>query len=325
VSRPRPRDATTETPDDAGRAGPAGHIDVDAVRAWIGDIVGPDFTLDLEKERAWATTLRVTVGGATLWFKACQPVQAFEPRLTAELARRWPDRLPRVLGFDEARAWLLTADAGAAIGTLGNDPEIWLRALPRYAELQLGEAARAGEHLALGVPDLRLERLPGEFDRLLQADLPLGPTALARLRAFAPRFRLLCEDLAGAGVGPSIQHDDLHVNGLFVRDGELRFLDWGDASIAPPFFSLVVTFWFLERQNGLARDDPWFARLRDAYLEPWGGSDLREAFALAFRIGLLAHPIAWLRHREPMVSAARRDFDRHFAELLDWVIARGLG
>ena len=90
------------------------------------------------------------------WFKACAPVQAFEPRLTAEPFARYPDRVVEVLGHDEERAWLLLGDAGTPIGALGNPPETWLVALRLYAELRRGEVAHTFDHLAHGVPDLRV-------------------------------------------------------------------------------------------------------------------------------------------------------------------------
>jgi len=75
--------------------------------------------------------------------------------------------------------------------------------------------------------------------------------------------------------------------------------------IAHPFASLVVTFRFLEERNQLAPGDPWFARLRDAYLEPWGGG-LAGVFALAIRVGTLAHTFAWARQRDYLPEAAPR-------------------
>jgi len=68
--------------------------------------------METAHERPWATVLRVPLAGGVAWFKACAPVQAFEPRLTAGLYTRWPDRVAEVLGYDEERAWLLLADAG---------------------------------------------------------------------------------------------------------------------------------------------------------------------------------------------------------------------
>ena len=116
-------------------------------------------------------------------------------------------------------------------------------------------------------------------------------TELEALRRFEPRFAELCAEVAAESPGDSIQHDDLHVNGVFVLGDELRVMDWGDASIGHPFASLIVTFRFLERENGLSPDDPWFARLRDAYLEPWG-TGLVPAFERAYRIAAFAHAIA---------------------------------
>jgi hypothetical protein len=282
--------------------------------------VRPTGPFELVKSRAWATVYRVPIDGGQAYFKACAPVQAFEPRLTGALAARWPDRLPEVLAFDEDRAWLLTVDAGRPIGELGNDPALWLRVLPRYAELQRGEAAVAVDHLAHGVPDLRTTELPARFRDLGRRELPIGATESAALRRLAARFEALCGELAAGPVADSVQHDDLHVNAVFVRDDALRVLDWGDASIGHPLFSLVVTFRFLREENGLDPADPWFPRLRDAYLEPWG-RDLVPLFELAQRVGTVAHAFTWLRHRDVMDAAARREFDELFPGVLRSAIA----
>lgn len=246
-------------------------------------------------------------------------MQAFEPGLTAALSARWPQLAPVVIAHDEARGLLLLEDAGTPIGVHGNPPEAWEVVLPRYAELQRGEAAHAGVHVTSGVPDLRLARLPERFERLLAAELPLEPDETARLRARATRFADECDELAAAGVPETIQHDDLHFANVYDRAGTLRVLDWGDASVAHPFFSLVVTFHFLFRVTKLPVGDPWFARLRDVYLEPWG-SGHEETFALALRVGTVAHAVAWLRQREHLPEPARADFDPHFAKLLRHVL-----
>jgi hypothetical protein len=98
-------------------------------------------------------------------------------------------------------------------------------------------------------------------------------------------------------------------------------IDWGDASISHPFASLVVTFHFLEQFNKPAPSDPWFTRLRDAYLEPWGRG-LAAVFALAFRVGTIAHTFAWVRQREALPADARPDFDRYFAVELRRALAQ---
>ena len=292
-----------------------------AAERWIREHVEPAGAIEVTHERPWSTVLRVPLADDVAWFKACAPVQAFEPRLTAELSARWPDRVTETLAHDEERAWLLLADAGTSLRELGNPPETWLRVLPLYAELQRGEAAHADDHVVHGVPDLRLATLPARYEGRLRGDLPLEPDELRRLRDFGPRFAELCDELAEHGVPETVQHDDLHHANVYVRDESTRVLDWGDTSIGHPFASLVVTFGFLEEVNALPPPDPWFERLRDAYLEPWG-SGLETTFALALRVGTFAYAIAWVRQRDQLTDASRRAFDKHFPGVLRRALAR---
>ena len=296
-------------------------MDVIAAEDWIRKYVEPVGSIEATHIRPWATVKRVPVAGGVTWFKACAQVQAFEPRLTAELFARWPDRVTEVLAVDEARRWLLLGDAGIAVGERGNPPEAWLEALPSYAELQKGEMAYVKTHLGHGVPDLRMAALPAGYERLLASEVPLARQDVNRLRDYAPRFTELCAALAETGIHESVQHDDLHMANLYSGGGKLRVVDWGDSSIAHPFFSLVVTFRFLEEVNHLAPDDPWFPRLRDAYLEPWG-SGLEETFEIAIRVGWFAHAIAWTRQRAALPAEARPDFDRAFAIILRRAVAQ---
>jgi hypothetical protein len=294
-----------------------------AAEGWIRSAVALDGPVELVRARPWATIAKAASPVGVVWFKACAPVQRFEPRLTADLAERWPDRVARVLAHDPMRGWLLTADAGDPVAAHDNDPRIWLRALPLYAELQRGEVAHTDDHLHHGVPDRRVDRLPGQFAELLASPLPIEAGEVGRLRKFAPDFGDLCAELSAASPVATIQHDDLHLRSLFVDGPALRVLDWGDACIGHPFSTLVVTFTWLEEVNGLPSDDGWFARLRDAYLEPWD-RDLRAGFDLAMRVGLVAEAVGWLRHRSAMTADYRRTFDPHFAGLLRRVLARAV-
>ena len=159
---------------------------------------------------------------------------------------------------------------------------------------------------------------PYSYEELLRLDLPLERDEIHRLRDFAARFAELCDELAAYDVPETIQHDDLHHANLYVHAGRMRVLDWGDASISHPFASLVVTFRFLEERTTLAPGDPWFARLRDGYLESWG-QGLTAAFALALRIGSSARPIAYMRAAGRIAAGGTASF-RH--GLLDRVAAR---
>jgi hypothetical protein len=294
-------------------------VDRAAAEEWIRAHVTPTGPIQTVHERPWATVLRVPLASEAVWFKACGSLQTFEPNLTARLFIRWPAVVPQVLGCDRDRAWLLLSDSGIKIAALGNPPDLWLALLPRYAELQQGEAVHAGEHLEDGVPDLRVATLPGRYEALLSRDLPLENAEIAGLHQLARRFEQLCAELDAATVPETVQHDDLHMNNVYFRNGIIRVIDWGDSCISHPFASLVPTFRFLQERNGLPVGHSWFRRLRDAYLEPWG-SGLAETFALATRVGAFAHAMAPLAQREALTGAGRAAFDVDLAVRLRWAL-----
>ena len=185
---------------------------------WVCGHVRPTGPAEVVRDRVWATTSRIPTADGIVWFKAAAASHRFEAELVAQLAGGWPDLLPRVLGYDSERGWLLLADAGTPFEQLGNPPELWLRLLPRYAELQR-EA-----NVPSSVPDRTLSRWPELYDDLARSELPLGRAEIARLRRFAPQFSELCEELAGYGLRDAIQHDYLHHKNAFV-DGE-RLGSW---------------------------------------------------------------------------------------------------
>jgi hypothetical protein len=156
---------------------------------------------------------------------------------------------------------------------------------------------------------------------MLERDIPLEPDEVARLRRFAPRFAELCTELRSRGVPDTIQHDDLHQANVWAKDGRLLVLDWGDACVSHPFASLFVPFFFLDDQSRLPPGDPWYARLRDAYLEPWG-SGLVDTFELALRVGTIAHAFAWFRQFDALPEEAKPDFMRWFPSLLRQAVAQ---
>ena len=106
----------------------------------------------------------------------------------------------------------------------------------------------------------------------------------------------LCDRLAAYGIGETVQHDDLHDAQIFVRDGRFQVLDWGDACVSHPFFTLSVS---LEGvlQWGLydVEDAVDVVPFRDEYLAPfvaaYPGVDVVEAVEPALRLGWVCRAV----------------------------------
>lgn len=235
---------------------------------------------------SWATVMRIPTDDGTLWFKANAPRLTREAALVTLLAARDPGFVPPLLAADPERGWMLMAHAG---GTLREAPDersqqCWLRLLPRYARLQLDLTDDVDELLALGVPDLRLATLPRRY-----ADLFDHVEAEPRFRQALPLVAELCERLAAYGVQETLQHDDLHDGQVFVDGDRVRLLDWGDACVSHPFFSLSVALkGVIARGPDDVEGSVDTAPFRDAYLGPFQDRydvDLRAACDLALRLG----------------------------------------
>jgi hypothetical protein len=253
--------------------------------------------------------------GAVVWFKANPPGSAFEPALVRALADWVPDHVLQPLAVDTERAWSLLPDGGPLLD------DDWEGPLRQYAALQRELGLRAGELAALGLPDHRPGSLVAHFDAL--ADLTGAPQDVRRVR---PRLADWCAELADSGIPDTLDHSDLHEAQVFqgesANGGTRRyvFFDWGDASLAHPFTSLLVTARVARERHG-ADSPAVLARLRDAYLEPWTGGrhelpELRRVASLACRVGPVARALTWNRL---FPGSAARPQTAHHENIARWL------
>ncbi len=277
--------------------------------AWIEREVaslGAAPTGDLEQVhvRPWSTVIRVPTSVGALFFKANAASLRHEVHINRFLAERRPDCTTELIAVDIERGWILMADAGRSLREIVAEEgsvERWLDVLPIYASVQVDLAGAADDLVALGVPDLRLAALPeaaavmlASLDGLTTDEFP--PEQVARLREAMPVIGERFEELAGYGLRDTIQHDDFHDGQVFVRDGRYLLLDWADACITHPFFSLAVTLsgviaWGPDDVENSVDTTPY----RDAYLTPFAGmaapQDLVAAADLATRLGWLCRAV----------------------------------
>jgi hypothetical protein len=255
--------------------------------------------IDQHHVRPWSTVMRVPTEQGDVYFKANASALRHEAALVTLLAARRPDCVPPLLAVDVERGWMLMADAGTRLREIverEGDLSCWLEILPLYAGLQIDLADHADELLAVGVPDLRLSTLPSRYEQLLDVLVELPSYDRRRLEGNMSRVGEMCEELAGYGLAETIQHDDFHDGQIFVRDGCYLLLDWGDACMSHPFFTLSVTLegnlaWGLDDVQGSVEVGPF----RDAYLAPFiriaKSADLDAASETAMRLGWICRAV----------------------------------
>ena len=266
-----------------------------ALLAWLHDNGCVPTGEPLPRVRPWSSTWRVPTAEGPVWVKAPGPGTAYEVRLYQALVEAGAPHVLTPLALDVDRGWLLLPDGGQSLRhRLDRDPDLrhWERVLPKYAELQ----RRLESRVLPGLADHRPERMPEVFSEVL-ARQPVGPRH--ELEALLPRVVEWCDELATSGIAPTLQHDDLHDNNVFST-GELdRFYDWGDADLAFPFTSMLVTMRSAASRWQLAPGTPELVRLRDAYLEAWtdthSRTELELLTLLAMRLGKIGRATAYER------------------------------
>jgi hypothetical protein len=265
---------------------------VRSTHAWIDgqlERLGIARTGEIEQPHVYvsSTVMRAPTDRGDVWFKANMEALRHEAAVASMLSAQRPQLVALPLAVDLDTGWMLMTDAGRRLRDVIPEERSlrrWLDVLPRYAELQIVFADRLDDLLAVGVPDMRMSTLPEKYERLV-ADLDVEQ----RFRDARPHVHELCGQLAAYGIPETIQHDDLHDGQVFVRDGAELVMDWGDACVSHPFFSLSVTLegviaWGLDDEEDSEDIRPY----RDAYLAPFAArydGDLAAAVDVALRLG----------------------------------------
>lgn len=296
----------------------------DRALAWATDRLlelgtPPTGPAELVKRRPWSAVHRLPVDHEVVWVKACGGRTGYEAPLNQALAAWVPDLVLTPLATDDDEGWLLLPDGGTPLRERadGAQPAAWTRFVRQYAGLQRAVVPHTAELLALGVPDQRPTALPALLDELLDDPLlPLDGAVRAALLRLRPAFADACAEL-GAGGGTlgsepaSVQHDDLHAGNVLPADRPGRpdrFFDWGDACVAHPFSTLLVTLRSMAATSGLPAGHPALRATRDAYLSGWeveGPEGVRLA-RLAAWTGCVGRALAWRRalHGAPPQEAS---------------------
>lgn len=279
----------------------------------------------LEPVKVWslAAVYRAGTDAGTVYVKAATPAQPLfvdEATLTAALAERWPDRLPRVLAARPGDGWLLMADEGQPVWALPDltDPqrrELAIAAARAHARLQVASVPAVADLLAAGCIDRRLPVLIDQLGPLLDDPLTaayVAPERLDQLRLAQPTIRAALDRLAALDVPPAIVHGDLHLGNTLLRDGEPVFIDWTDACIGPAMMDLLTPH--------ETKDLELAAGWRDAYLQEWSTlvprAMLDDALALNDIVLPLHHAVSYRSILANLEPIERGDLAGALTELL---------
>ncbi|MFC2077510.1 phosphotransferase family protein [Candidatus Bipolaricaulota bacterium] len=234
-------------------AWPDEHIALDAASRWVASACGREADApEILQTKRWGVTARF--GGVVL--KASfTPLFPQVTEVHALLERIVPEGAPRLIASEmvDGQLWTLFEHLQGAtaeeVGTPGA-----LEATAR--ELARVQAAVAKLDLT-GLPVFDVRSVPGA---LLEDDLSDQPVELVQwLRDAQPSLQLDADALAD--VPPSLDHPDVNgSNAIMLDDGRAILLDWEEATVGCPLFSL-------DRLLSDAHELSAVETVRDVYLD----------------------------------------------------------
>lgn len=260
-------------------------------------------TPELVLSTPWSKVIRFSTSSDDFYLKQT-PSAVFlssEPRVIRLLSEQLHARVPMVLASNDDLHCFLMKDAGMTLReTLKADfkTKLLCQAVTQYAAIQRATEGYISILLQLGLPDWRLDKLPSLYDQMINQTSFLKAEGLTgeelqKLHALSTSFFAQCKLLSGYGIPETIGYHDFHDKNVLIEQNTKRmtFVDWGEAAIIHPFFSLHTCLEHSITHHGVKEGALIYQKLLDACLENWleiaPKQQLLEAFILARQIRLI--------------------------------------
>lgn len=229
----------------------------------------------------WSTMLRFSTPSGDFYLKQTPPAISKEPQIIQLLSEQFHASVPIVIASNNDLHCFMMQDGGKNLRSILKAEfklDLLCQSIKEYASIQRSTEDHVENFFKLGVPDWRLAKLPSLYDEMvkqtdfLKAD-GVTDQELRRLQALSPQFLAQCELLSSYGILETIGIPDFNDNNtLFVSNTKrMTFIDWGEAAITHPFFSLYNILEQSIKHYDVKESDQIYNKLEDVCHENWLG------------------------------------------------------
>lgn len=261
-------------------------------------------TPELVLSTPWSKVIRFSTSTGDFYLKKI-PSSAFlsnEPKIIQLLSEQLhAPRVPMVIAMNDDLHCFLMKDAGKPLREMLQVDfklELLCQAVQQYAAIQRATEGYITLLLQLGLPDWRLDKLPFLYDQTITQtaflkEEGLTDEELQKLYALSASFLAQCKLLSSYGIPETIGYHDFHDKNVLIEHNtkKITFVDWGEAAIIHPFFSLHTCLEQSITHHRVKEGGQIYQKLLDACLERWLNvapkQQLLEAFILAKQIRLI--------------------------------------
>jgi|GEM_PF-5187352 len=225
------------------------------MRSWIEDVLEKNFNDSIKdllqhRIRPWSQIFKVnTVRGKSFFFKIPAAEFSSEAQILNIIGSFDSGNTTKIIAQNEANgSFLMAALEGETLREKERrnfDPLPLFDCANRIGEFQ----KKAREHISyfekLNVPKWTSNNIIEDCKSLIQKDRFLSNTGLSsksvvEFRSLLPFVELKLNILSGLDKGMSIEHGDFQDNNIFISEDQVIFMDWADASISIPSFTIAT-------------------------------------------------------------------------------------
>jgi hypothetical protein len=258
---------------------------------WIESVIEPmGFHLTGEFQQLNASAsfslIRLSTDGPALWFKAVGEPNLREFGITSVLAQLFPAYLPPLVATRRNwNGWLSKEVEGKLLSEV-QEQAPWEQAAAALASLQIASVDQGSQILGSAAHDLgsvRLSELIQPFlsvaAQLMERQTKVPPDVLGReeLLALEDCLQSAVHANEATGIPETLGHLDLNPGNIIVSENRCAFLDWAEAYIGNPLFSLEYLLQHARRAFG--EDSDVRTKMIAAYCAEW--ADVVPAVAIA--------------------------------------------
>lgn len=237
------------------------------------------------QDTPWSKVHRFITDKGYVYLKQVPPALFIEPSVIELLQGNFQEHIPSIIAINHDQHCFLMDDRGIQLHEYFKkkrfSTEILVRVLHEYTAIQIFSMRNIEDYLSLGVPDWRLEKLPGLYNDLIEReDLLLGDglsrDEVSQLSHLQSKFLKICDRLSQFHIANAFGHADFHPKNILIDQATLKttIIDLGEVVITHPFFSLNNCLHMAMENFSLS--DLQYDQLLDSCLQPWLSLESRE-------------------------------------------------
>lgn len=232
-------------------------------------------------ETPWSHVLRLITNEGLLYLKQTPTALFIEPAIMKLIHKIIPSiNVPLVLFENPSlNCYIMESCGDYSLRTKFNgtiDPELLLKGLQSYIQIQRGLEDSCDALFKIGVPDWRIQKIPQRFIELIEnkslmEEEGVTPEALNKLQILVPKIEVLCETLAKQPIKETLVNCDFNENNLILDERKqiISVIDLGESVVSHPFFSIAAHLSNTARRYQLALNGDLLNAIQHEWTAAW--------------------------------------------------------